>query len=151
MSGLVCVICLIPWWLMGLMSWCLHNRVAHIAWRNTYIGPSLRGFHLWPNNIILCAKTKASCVGNQASFRMSYRTLYIFSCSLTSCQVGLTTGFSSGLSSSRCTVFIYMQIRINCQSTTFLILCVCVKRCIRRALFQNMISINPKIEFAMSL
>ena len=46
-------------WLMGATSWQQHCRVVHAVRRNNYIDPSLHGFHMWSDDVRLCAKAKA--------------------------------------------------------------------------------------------
>ena len=43
---------------MGLMPSWLYYRVALATQRNTYTGPSLLAFHIWYNDVMLCAKPK---------------------------------------------------------------------------------------------
>ena len=44
----------------------LYN-VVHGAWRNNYAGPSSYDFHIWSDDIVLCAKVKAYGRGKEPS------------------------------------------------------------------------------------
>ena len=63
------------WWLLGLTPWPLHHRVAYAMQRNTHTGPSLHGFHIWSDDVILCARPKTLPMAeNQASVSHSQQS-----------------------------------------------------------------------------
>ena len=54
------------------MPWLLDRRVAHAMQTNNYTGPSLYGFHICPDDIMICAKLKVYDWSREPSYTSLY-------------------------------------------------------------------------------
>ena len=53
--------------LIGLTPWRSCCAVVHATWRNSYTGPSVHGFQIWSDDVMLCAKPKGLAVARNQS------------------------------------------------------------------------------------